>query len=60
MGTLAYNENPDERQHNAAFHQSLQCLPRVEQPSGTEIHFYLENSTFDPLSVNMFGQVVGL
>ena len=26
MGTLANSEDPDEMQHNAAFHQGLQCL----------------------------------
>ena len=27
MGTLANSEDPDEMQHNAAFHQGLHCLP---------------------------------
>ena len=26
MGTLATSEDPDEMQHNAAFHQGLHCL----------------------------------
>ena len=26
MGTMANNEDPDEMQHNAAFHQNLHCL----------------------------------
>ena len=26
MGTLANSEDPDEMQHNAAFHQGLHCL----------------------------------
>ena len=26
MGTLANTEDPDEMQHNAAFHQGLHCL----------------------------------
>ena len=38
MGTLANSEDPDEMQQNAAFHQGLPCLPRLKQPSGTEIH----------------------
>ena len=25
MGTLANSEDPDEMQHNAAFHQGLHC-----------------------------------
>ena len=42
MGTLANSEDPDEMQHNAAFHQGLQCLLRLKQSSGTEIHHNLE------------------
>ena len=45
MGTLANSEDPDEMQHNAAFHQGLHCLLGLKQPSGTEIHHILENST---------------
>ena len=46
---LANSEDPDEMQHNAAFHQGLHCLLRLKQPSGAEIHRNLENSTCDPL-----------
>ena len=53
MGTSANSEDPDEMQHNAAFHQGLHCLLRLKQPSGTEIHCYLENSTYDPLKYTM-------
>ena len=35
MGTFANSEDPDEMQHNAAFHQGLHCLLRLKQ---TEIH----------------------
>ena len=35
MGTLTKSEDPDEMQHNAAFHQGLHCLLRLKQPSGT-------------------------
>ena len=42
MGTLANSVDPDEMQHNAAFHQGLHCLQRLKHPSGTEIHHYLE------------------
>ena len=36
MGTtLANSEDPNEMQHDAAFHQ---CLLGLKQPSGTEIH----------------------
>ena len=47
-GSFAKSEDPDEMQHNAAFHQHLHCLPRLKQPLGTE-HHNLEKSTCDPL-----------
>ena len=31
MGTLANSEDPDEMQHNAAFHQGLHCLLRLKR-----------------------------
>ena len=34
MGALTNSEDPDEMQHNAAFHQGLHCLVRLKQPSG--------------------------
>ena len=36
-GTLANSEDPNEMQHNAAFHQRLHCLLRLKEPSRTEI-----------------------
>ena len=45
MGSFAYSEDPDEMQHNAAFHLDLHCLLILKQSSGTEIHHNLENST---------------
>ena len=30
MGTLANSEDPDEMQHNAAFHQVQHCLLRLK------------------------------
>ena len=36
-GNLANSEDPDEMQHNAAFHQGLHCFLRSKQPTGTEI-----------------------
>ena len=36
MGTLANSEDPDEMQHNAAFHQGLHCLIILKQPFGTD------------------------
>ena len=53
MGTLANSKDPDEMQHNAAFHQGLHCLLRLKQPSGTEIHNNKETSTWDPLKYKM-------
>ena len=53
MGTLANSKDPDEMQHNAAFHQGLHCLLRLKQPSGTEIHNNKETSTCDPLKYKM-------
>ena len=44
IGTLANSEDPDEMQHNAAFHQGLHCLLRLKQPSVTEKHHNIENS----------------
>ena len=34
--TLANREEPDEMQHDAAFHQGMHCLLRLKQTSGTE------------------------
>ena len=55
MGTLANSDDPDEMQHNAAFHQNLHCLLRLsfKQPSGTNIHLGLESATCDPLNHKM-------
>ena len=44
---MANSEDPDEMQHDAAFHQGLHCLLRLKQSSGTEIRHNLENSTCD-------------
>ena len=67
MDTWANSEDSDEMQHNAAFHQGLHCLLLLKQPSGTEIHHTLENSTFDCLlytmdiphtyCINMYGKI---
>ena len=48
MGPLANSNDPDEMQHDAAFHQDLHCLLKSKQPSGTDIHHVLETSTCDP------------
>ena len=57
MGTLANSEDGDQMQHYAAFPHGLHSLLRLKQPSGTEIHYNLENSTYDPLRYTM-GSVV--
>ena len=35
MGTMANSEDPDEMQHEAAFHQGLHCMLRSKQFSRT-------------------------
>ena len=50
---MANSEDPDEMQHNAAFHPGLHYLLRLKQPSETETHNNLENSTCDPLEYTM-------
>ena len=52
MGTLANSEDPGEMQHDAAFHQDLHCLLRLNEPKGTEIHI-LENFTYNLLKYTM-------
>ena len=49
-GTLANSEDPDEMQHNAAFHLGLHCLLRLKQPSGTDINNKLETSSCNPFN----------
>ena len=58
MGTLANSEDPDEMQHNAAFHQGMHCLLRLKQFSGTEKYQKLENSTSDPLNSTMSSPIL--
>ena len=38
MSTLVNSEDPDEMQHNAAFHQGLHCLQRLKKSSGIELY----------------------
>ena len=47
LAFLANSDDPDEMQHNAAFHQGLHCLLRLKHPLGTK---YIEISklTCDP------------
>ena len=50
MGTFRKkkSEDPDEMQHNAAFHQGLHCLLRLKQPSVLEIHHNSEKLSVTP------------
>ena len=43
MGTLANSEDPDEMQHNAAFHQGLHCL--LYRSSEKDIKYLFGNNT---------------
>ena len=52
-----HSEDPDEMQHNAAFHQALHDLLKFKQHSGTEIHHNVENSSCDTL-INTMGSLV--
>ena len=55
MDTLANNEDSDEMQHNAEFHQGLHCLLRSKNLSGQKYIIILETSTCDPLKINWKG-----
>ena len=57
-GILANSVDPDEMQHNAAFHQGLNCLLQFNQSSWKEIHHYLENSTQGPLKYTMCSPIL--
>ena len=57
-GTLTNSEDLDEMQHDAVFHQGLHCLLKLKQPSGTEIHHNLENSTCESLKCKMCNPVL--
>ena len=43
MGTLANSVDPDEMQHNAAFHQGMHCLPRQNRSSEKETQYDFRN-----------------
>ena len=42
MGTLAKSEDPDEMQHNVAFHQGRHCLLKLKRSPEIEFYFLLE------------------
>ena len=54
MGNLTNSEDPDEMQHNAAFHLGLHCLIRLKQSSGTKIYHNFKNWTGDHLGTQFF------
>ena len=60
MGTLTNSEDPDEMQHNTAFHQGLYCLLRFRHPSETEIYHNLENSTSNPSKYTMSRSILNV
>ena len=39
--TFANSEDPDEMQHNAAFHQGIHCLLRVKLSLDKTVFFFL-------------------
>ena len=50
MCTLANSDDPDERPHNAAFHQGPYCLLRLKREG---IQFYEEIIICDPSNYTM-------
>ena len=48
MSSFANSADPDEMQHNAAFHQGLQCLLRLKRYSDKEMQ-YLFNYNLTPI-----------
>ena len=49
-----------QKKCSIAFHQGLHCLLRFKQPSGTDIHYNLENSTGDPLKHTMGSPILNV
>ena len=42
MSTFANIEDPDETQHNAAFHQGLHCLYRIKRSSDKRMQYKIQ------------------
>ena len=55
MATLANSEDPDEMQHNAAFHQGLHCLLKIKTTFRDRITAYFRKFylSCDPLKYTM-------
>ena len=51
MNTFANNEDPDEMQHNAAFHQGLHCLKNIKKGLQTKEYNIFENFNLTPLDL---------
>ena len=50
MSTFANSEDPDEMQHNAAFHQGLHCLQRLNI-FRQKNKIFVENYNLTPLDM---------
>ena len=51
MSTLVNSEDPDEMQHNAAFHQGLHCLLRRKRSSDKRKQYFFLNYNLTPLDM---------
>ena len=54
MVTLVNSENPDQKQHNAAFHQCLHCLLRFNNIDGQK---YTEDIQIFGMNMPLFHRV---
>ena len=52
MGTLTNSKDPDEMQHNAAFHQGLHCLQKVKNIFLQENTIFFEN--YNLITLDMY------
>ena len=48
MSTFANSKDPDEMQHNAAFHQALHCLKRSKRYSDKGMQYFRKIITCHP------------
>ena len=51
MSTFAYSEDPDEMQHNAAFHQGVHCFKIKKKLLREKNTIVLENYSLAPLQM---------
>ena len=49
MSTFANSEDPDEMEHNAAFHQGLHCYVKVKKISRQKKTIFVFNYNLTPL-----------